>query len=1062
MASKKTSKEDAEAYEYLVVDHFHKEHPDASVWHWKDIPEDELWACGWIHDFNKHRMRKHSWKQEGLNKRGEYGLDGLARYGEGHFAGLQAKCWRPNARLRAADLGTFILTVEYRMRKENAASHGIVYHTCKLEANMRDDFKNGGVIQCVHLPFTQEQAVATATTTEATLSLYPHQKKALECLAEGWEGPGVLWMPPGTGKTVVFGHHVRDAGYRNIIILSPLQAQANQTLRRIQPFLDKAAVKVDCEADGTRDVQMIQKGLQNGTLFSSTYDSVDVLLEATEGICLTEDILIIDEAHNIIGNDDIRELMERFPKALLVSGTPPNRYFDNDKYEEPQILYHFPFREAIEHGYITDYLVYLPVLHDVEGTLLAAKDVTGQIAVQMEELPCVHQHPLAPQGAYLATAMLRTGARNVIAYMSSVEECKDFIKLITNIFEKFHAESFWGACITYEESSAQRDEALATFRASGEGFKILASVRILDEGIDIPECDGVFISKVAAKGTDRGNMRAIQRMCRAVRKNPRNPSKVAKVFVYADDDASMLNIFGMLKENDPEFEYKVRALSADYDRAHTRVAKDAEETVVENAKLVIVNIKDFQPKQHTDLKVQILAASFPNKAPKCATVIENKLPNGEKIIIKVGLFWHHIRNNWTDNVPVIKLNEEQKAFLEKSCSWISGCVEKIKKYKPSIELRIQVLASHFSNFPPTKYSVIVHTLPDGTCVSCKVGQFWSHILPNWTDRTPGIKLNEHQKTFLEQSCHWILARIQKLGEYRITTEDRVLSLAACYPEKSPTHNTQIKHTLCNGVSFMFKADQFWSSIRNNWSIDPKLIPDIKLSGEQKTYLVNSCTWLDKRVQLMQKYKPSTNEKLHALASYFTNEVPNYTKTIKCTASNGISYTFHVGVFWYQIQKNWLDILPDKKLNAEQKLYLEKSCLWLLGHVKTLQHQQKIKINEYQPSVEDKIKAFAACYSNKAPKKTELKEFTLVDGVTFIFKSGIFWSDIKNNWTNKKPGTTLTKEQMDVLEKSCSWLPKNIQKLLIVQSKRNAIYQPTVTENVHALVKPNLHKDHTLP
>jgi superfamily II DNA or RNA helicase len=541
------------AYERFIIDFHQQKHKDAHVWHWHNIPEDELWRCGWLHDFSKHRMMKHRCREEGKNARQEYGLDGLARYAEGHYSGIQAKYWLGRKKLTANDLGTYMLAVT-NMKRSNAKSYGTLYHTCGLEKNLA-----GGILNCsdfIHahkLPFSNN-GVASVCLNETTYEPYAHQLEALEVLREGWEGAGVLSMPPGTGKTLIFARHVLESAYKNVILLSPLQAQAEQNLRRVKEFLknEKDALKVDCEGDGTRDVQLIRDALQKGVFISSTYDSVDVLLEATEGMDLTEDLLIIDESHNIIGNLDIQELMERFVRSLLVSGTPPNRFTEEE--DEPQTLYRLAFRDAIQNGYITDYQVYVPVLKT--------------------EVVCDHNHA---QAEFLATGMLRTGARRCIAYLPTVEECGEFLKTLKRHFEDYHAETFWGESITCEVGSGKREAVLAEFKGEGDVFKVIASVRILDEGIDIPECDCVFINNVAVRIGDRGHMRAVQRLCRAVRKDKTNPSKVAKAFVYAEDDESLANLFALLKDNDPEFHLRVRTMSAQYDEAQTSsvVAKEA-------------------------------------------------------------------------------------------------------------------------------------------------------------------------------------------------------------------------------------------------------------------------------------------------------------------------------------------------------------------------------------------------------------------------------------------------------------------------------------------------------
>jgi len=42
-------------YEFQVCE-FHREENDETVWHWKHIPEEQLFAAGFITDYNRVRL----------------------------------------------------------------------------------------------------------------------------------------------------------------------------------------------------------------------------------------------------------------------------------------------------------------------------------------------------------------------------------------------------------------------------------------------------------------------------------------------------------------------------------------------------------------------------------------------------------------------------------------------------------------------------------------------------------------------------------------------------------------------------------------------------------------------------------------------------------------------------------------------------------------------------------------------------------------------------------------------------------------------------------------------
>ena len=59
---------------------FHRKRYNHIVFHQKDIPEDELFKSGFIHDFNKTRLKRIKDKHERIRRRGtykysDYGMD---------------------------------------------------------------------------------------------------------------------------------------------------------------------------------------------------------------------------------------------------------------------------------------------------------------------------------------------------------------------------------------------------------------------------------------------------------------------------------------------------------------------------------------------------------------------------------------------------------------------------------------------------------------------------------------------------------------------------------------------------------------------------------------------------------------------------------------------------------------------------------------------------------------------------------------------------------------------------------------------------------------------------
>ncbi len=105
-----------------------------TVWHWSKIPKIHLYNSGFIHIFNENRLLK--------KKNIEYGLDALALDDQGVYHGIQCKNWKYNQYLCAKDLGSFYQVVYHRLKSKSPDSKGYLYHSCKLQSDVRNDLQN--------------------------------------------------------------------------------------------------------------------------------------------------------------------------------------------------------------------------------------------------------------------------------------------------------------------------------------------------------------------------------------------------------------------------------------------------------------------------------------------------------------------------------------------------------------------------------------------------------------------------------------------------------------------------------------------------------------------------------------------------------------------------------------------------------------------------------------------------------------------------------------------------------------------------------------------------------
>jgi superfamily II DNA or RNA helicase len=737
------------------------------TYHWSIIPEYILFDSGFISDFNKLRVQRIlDKKKKKINSIQDYGLDGMSiniTDGNPIYNGLQMKLW--DCKLCAHHLGTFYQVMFCRLQIKNKLSKGYLYHTCKLEINLSDDIKNScGMITSTYIknPYTEN---AIAVPNEIVLRNY--QIEAIGELSKEWTGIKLLNCPCGTGKTDISTHYLKDAGYKNIFIISPLRVHAKQILDRFEGSLQKyKTLLVDSDNDGTRDFTEIEKIIKSKSkcIISSTFKSAEDIIvqlfvkkvesstsevetksdtnsevekkprkvikkldtksdveiekkprkvikkiikdivddsevsdsedsEDNEDIYtsqydLSNSILIVDEAHNLINNAKLIKLIKSFPKVLLLTATPPSLM---EEIIGCDTIYKYSFKDAIQNKYICDYKIYLPLVEENVVSIEHPTELKSLLKLDND---------LCKKGLFVINGMLKTGSRKCIVYMSSIEECKNFCTVLKDIMEKYHALPYWTNCITSEVSSKIRDTIISDFQSDTDRpdtLKFLCSVRILDEAIDIVKCDSVFITKV---GDNENDIRIVQRICRANRIDKNNLNKVASCFLWCDDINKAIKTLQLLKDNDADFNKKISIINSNYDVEHNvQVIKKIGECNIELAKFV--NVKCLSFDEIWEMKKELLF-EFCDANERCVQYKEDYKG------YKIGQWYHDNKKkimNTNDEVYInlcenkyVKCNldkfvknkelkkeklsyDEWKELLFQFCNENKRCVEYKEKYK---------------------------------------------------------------------------------------------------------------------------------------------------------------------------------------------------------------------------------------------------------------------------------------------------------------------------------------------------------------------------------------------
>ena len=635
------STHDYEKYEYFVMDYHRKNH-NQLTWHWRNIPEIELEKAGWITDYNLVRLARLDRKKNNkiTNLTREYGLDGLSLDSEGNYHGIQAKYWK-SRNLTAHDLGTFISVIFSRLFQRNNKSCGYLYYTCGLQKDLRYDIKNNSNLIQNKLLY-DPNVINESIIDEPNYKLYPPQIEALEALNEDWDGLGLISMPGGLGKTLIIGNYIKEHSYQHIIVLSPLRVQTNQTLERLKKFIPSYySLLVDSDSGGTTDPDYIFTMLKkHKCLISITYDSFETIIgENINKFDETHTLIIVDEAHNL--THKLINIIEQFDQTLLLTATPSSIL---ENIVSCFVLYDYPFREAINNGYVCDYNIHIPLL-DIDSN-----KVNITIPPELEQL----NNDLTMKCLFLISGLLETGSSKCIIYCQSIDECIIFNKIFTKICNDYHGLSCWTNIITSNVNITNRSKILHDFQYNNlNRFNILSSVRILDEGVNIIKCDSIFITTQKCN-----NIRAVQRLYRAVRIDNHNPNKIAHCFIWSNDLHKLVGTLEYLKHSDETFFYKkINTFRGNYDDKIDKIDKtktiDYHKTVEDYVKIKSINLKE---KWFQTFEQLIIYIKENNDVPH----VYNSDP-----ITKSLAYWYNNNNrNYDKNTHIMKIPEYKEKWQD--------------------------------------------------------------------------------------------------------------------------------------------------------------------------------------------------------------------------------------------------------------------------------------------------------------------------------------------------------------------------------------------------------------
>ena len=566
---------------------------------WNECPENILIDNALVDSHNDMRLIRKDIKEGYLHTHKDIGIDiiqldnnrcSIVQCKNGYSNGLcvddiSGIMMRSNF-LR--DVPTFIYytnCLSRNIKYTSKLSHYVVNIDCSVNIDKLLEVSIDNKIYFVKLPYENKNNQEIIKTE---IIPYSYQTEAVDKFKEHFESNnrGILSLPCGCGKT--YTSYIISSDYSHIIILSPLREFASQNLNRFIEYGYDETNTLLVDSDGNRDIDSIKDIIinKNKLLISCTYNSMDLIAECLD--LFKDALFIVDEFHNLskanISDDEnhIFKLLMSDYKILFMSATP--RIYDIEYDDEAfdmewlfgDVVYQMTFTDAIANKYITDYKIWLPSIHENNEELdkeLSIYEIDNEIKNRCK---------------FLYSCIANNGSRKCIVYCKDTEDMKSMIECMKTLNE-FYIMDIEINSISCEDREKKRKRTLESFANNNDKIQLLFNIRILNECIDIPSCDSIYISYAP-----KNKITTIQRISRATRTDKNNPYKVANIYIWCEEYEEILETLSSIKEYDIMFKDKIKVNAVEF--YHSKEDKDIE--LVENDKVLlsncIVGVKEFR------------------------------------------------------------------------------------------------------------------------------------------------------------------------------------------------------------------------------------------------------------------------------------------------------------------------------------------------------------------------------------------------------------------------------------------------------------------------------------
>ena len=403
-------------------------------------------------------------------------------------------------------------------------------------------------------------------------TLWPHQEKAIKA----WEdegNQGILAMATGSGKTITAIaaiKKIREKVKGSLIhIVVPLRSLALQWIEGLEEF-GLNTMLVSSDNPGWED--KLQNELMNMAVKGDEYKGpITVIVENSFKMPkfqkliksfseneVIDKLLIVDECHHFNKVEALKALPKFFNLRMGLSATPFNRF---DKENEKLFLleyfkkevFEYTLDDAIKDKFLTPYNYHVvPVTLDDEE-INELNEITKNIAIAIDNYNDELRNILSGKRTRLLASakdklnqlenLIKENRRDyALAYCGAAQE-EDLneddgskIRIIEKVTKIFTDNNWQVGRITAGETMKDRVKIIKDLEDKVKN--VIVSIKVLDEGIDIPCCQTAYILS-----SSKDDKQFIQRRGRVLRRHDASGKKLADIYDFAiiSNDGSLSN-----------------------------------------------------------------------------------------------------------------------------------------------------------------------------------------------------------------------------------------------------------------------------------------------------------------------------------------------------------------------------------------------------------------------------------------------------------------------------------------------------------------------------------------